>query len=298
MKICWDNLEGLKYNKRTGKWRGNTTYVYIESCKNCGEPFLKAEKSKGDFCCLKCSTSGKNNGMYGKNRVFSDSTKQLMSEAHKGKIQSQKVRDKISKSNIGKIKSIEHRRKISESKRSYYFRGLPFYNTYAPQLEWCEKVRRNPDDPNILEVKCIHCDKWFIPKLQNLTNRLQVLKGQMNGECRFYCSEKCKSSCSIYGKKPEQLMREDAVRAGRLSWLEMDREVQAELREMVLERDKYTCRKCGSTEQLQCHHIEPVAINPIESADIDNCMTLCINCHKDVHQKDGCRYGQLRIDVC
>jgi 5-methylcytosine-specific restriction endonuclease McrA len=93
-------------------------------------------------------------------------------------------------------------------------------------------------------------------------------------------------------------MREDAVRAGKMPWLELDREVQNELRQMVLERDNYTCQKCGSTENLQCHHILPVAVEPLLSADVDNCITLCYNCHRKAHKQDGCRYGQLRNEVC
>jgi len=39
-------------------------------------------------------------------------------------------------------------------------------------------------------------------------------------------------------------------------------------------------------------------IEPLLSADIDNCITLCYTCHKKVHQKDGCRLGQLRMEEC
>jgi 5-methylcytosine-specific restriction endonuclease McrA len=75
--------------------------------------------------------------------------------------------------------------------------------------------------------------------------------------------------------------------------------VQHELRQMVLARDNYTCKNCGSKDKpLHCHHIYPASIDPIESADLDNCMTLCEDCHKEVHKKDGCRYSQLRIEVC
>jgi 5-methylcytosine-specific restriction endonuclease McrA len=66
---------------------------------------------------------------------------------------------------------------------------------------------------------------------------------------------------------------------------------------LVLERDGYKCVKCGSEEPLHCHHIYPVSTNPLESTDIDNCITLCIDCHKKVHQKDGCQYNQLNICI-
>ena len=73
------------------------------------------------------------------------------------------------------------------------------------------------------------------------------------------------------------------------------RENQTELREIILERDDYTCQKCGKTNiNLFCHHIDPVINNPIESFDIDNCITLCDNCHKEAHKIIGCNYYELR----
>jgi 5-methylcytosine-specific restriction endonuclease McrA len=54
---------------------------------------------------------------------------------------------------------------------------------------------------------------------------------------------------------------------------------------MVFERDNYKCVKCGEEKPLHCHHIDPVKGNPIESADIDNCITLCKKCHKKAAQK-------------
>ena len=181
-------------------------------------------------------------------------------------------------------------------KGSYGLRkgNIPFYNTYAPQLDWCEEVRRNPDDPNVLEVKCTYCGRWHIPDLRHVHNRVKSINGIRGGD-RFYCSDGCKKACPLYRKRPETLMKEDALRAGRLDWLEMNREVQPELRQLVLARDNYTCHNCGSTDKpLHCHHILPVAVEPLLSADINNCMTLCEDCHKQAHQKDGCRYGQLK----
>jgi hypothetical protein len=281
MRICWDNLENIKYCRENGKWfkilRNNRKkyYEYTEKCRGCGEPFLSNVSSRGLYCCISCARTGKNNPMYGKH--LSEETKKKMSEMRKDE---------------------NH----PNWKGGVTKRNLPLYDTYAPKIEWCEEVRRNAEEPNILEVKCTHCGKWFIPTMRSVCNRVNVLNRTNNGykgEQRFYCSKGCKEACPLYGKTPQTLMKEDAVRAGRLEWLEMNREVQPELRQMVLERDEYKCRKCGATDKpLHCHHIYPVSINPIESADIDNCMTLCADCHKEVHQKDGCKYGQLRMDIC
>lgn len=61
MKICWDNLEGLRYNPKTGKWyRGTNTYIYHESCKRCKEEFLGGSKS--EYCDKSCTQIGKHKG--------------------------------------------------------------------------------------------------------------------------------------------------------------------------------------------------------------------------------------------
>lgn len=63
MKICWDNLEKLRYSKRTGKWYlGQNTYIYIESCKNCRNPYLtRPYYSNNGFCDRSCANMSKNN---------------------------------------------------------------------------------------------------------------------------------------------------------------------------------------------------------------------------------------------
>ena len=70
---------------------------------------------------------------------------------------------------------------------------------------------------------------------------------------------------------------------------------------MVLKRDKYTCQKCEKHQNelkvgLHCHHITGIVQNPIESADIDNCITLCKNCHKEVHKLPKCGYNDLKCN--
>jgi len=65
---------------------------------------------------------------------------------------------------------------------------------------------------------------------------------------------------------------------------------------MVLKRDDYTCQKCGSEEILHCHHIFPLNENPVMSADINNCITLCKSCHKLAHKIPGCGYHEMRCD--
>lgn len=54
-------------------------------------------------------------------------------------------------------------------------------------------------------------------------------------------------------------------------------------RKEALERDKYTCQECGSTERLEVHHIIPY----LESEDdsLENLVTLCKTCHLRVENE-------------
>lgn len=52
-----------------------------------------------------------------------------------------------------------------------------------------------------------------------------------------------------------------------------------------LERDNYTCQKCGCTENLHVHHIKPYANNPKLATKVSNGITLCKDCHKLEHRR-------------
>jgi len=54
-------------------------------------------------------------------------------------------------------------------------------------------------------------------------------------------------------------------------------------RKYILSRDDYKCTNCESCENLEVHHIEPVAEYPSKAIDINNGITLCKKCHKKEH---------------
>ena len=287
MKLCWDNLEKYDiYLTKNGLFRSRKTgskFEYREKCKNCGESYLadryQLKKGLGEFCDKTCSQSGEFSYWYGKK----------FTEDHKRKI-ARKGKDN---GMYGKIPSDEHKRKIGDANRgekSALWKGgvskknIPLYDTYAHRIECAEEVRRNSEDSNVLEVKCTYCGKWYIPRTSDVHNRVNALNGIINGELRLYCSTGCKRSCPIYRKHKHPQRRVQGT----------SREVSSELRKIVLERDNWICTKCENTKELHCHHIYPISQNPIESADIDNCIALCIECHKEVHKLPGCKYNELR----
>ena len=170
-----------------------------------------------------------------------------------------------------------NKEKIAERMKSYR-KVKALYKTYKDSFfgEFKE------GDNGVLLVKCKYCNKWFSPTNPEVDHYIH--RGTS-----LYCSNGCKKSCPTYGVvKYERGFRQNT-----------SREVQPELRKLVLERDNWTCQKCGAnkdddiTVTLHCHHIDPVKNNPIESADMDNCITLCKACHKEAHSRKGCRYSDL-----
>jgi len=238
-----------------------------------------------------------------KGRKHSEETKKKMSEVHKSSNLSEETRKKLSEAQeseknhmFGKTHSEETKKKISEtcSKGGYAARNEVSYDQKAPLLEQFHEVRRNKERPDLLEVTCTNCGNWFKPTYTEVKNRIANING--NGGSNLYCSEECKNSCPTYSKSYMYVIKQDLFNhTGILP--DMSRELQPELRKLVLERDQYQCTYCAETTNLHCHHIDPVISNPIESADIDNCMTLCSKHHLEVHQQPGCTYAELRCSI-
>ena len=295
MKICWDNLEKLKYVKKSGLWyykSGTNPLEYIENCEICKEPFLSHLGGSGKFCGKSCKGKTLKHSKEAKEKVrkaqknntnwvgrkHSESTKRKMSESRKGRILSDDWKRKLSEVRFGKNNS--------NWKGGYRSTNLALYDTYANQISYAEEIRRDLENEDLLQAKCAYCGQWYTPDLQSVCSRIKSLNGNGLGECRLYCSKECKKLCPTY-KKVKYSAEETNTK-------QLSREVQPELRQMVFERDEWTCIKCGRTKSLQCHHIEGILWNPIESADIDICVTFCVKCHKEAHKDEGCRYYDLQ----
>lgn len=167
-------------------------------------------------------------------------------------------------------------------------RRMPLFNFWKEKIGFCEEFRWHPLNKQWLQVKCTYCGKWYVPKISSLWARYQALNrsiGKGAAESRLYCSSECKKACPIYHQREFP----KGFREG------TSREVQPELRQLVFERDNWTCQKCGGREgSLHCHHIEGIRWNPLESADVDQCITVCSDCHTIIHSKEGCRNIDLR----
>ena len=159
------------------------------------------------------------------------------------------------------------------------------FKIYASQLTIEESPLEGPEDQ--LLVKCAYCGKYFPATVREVNGRIQSLKYAGGGESRLYCSKGCKNACPIYNMRVYPKGYKQAT----------SREVDPIVRKMCLERDNYTCQRCGKTieeVELHCHHIEGAIQQPMISNDVDNTITLCKKCHKWVHKQKGCTYNDLK----
>ena len=157
------------------------------------------------------------------------------------------------------------------------------YDKWNESLVYALETRRALDNKKKLEVKCSYCGRWHKPSGGDVSRQVAAAE-KFNQDLNFYCSIECKDECPIYNQHswPKSFKKASS------------REVDPHLRQMCLERDEWECQKCGATESLHSHHIEGAAQNKMISNDIDNVITLCKACHKEVHQQEGCHYYELR----
>ena len=61
------------------------------------------------------------------------------------------------------------------------------------------------------------------------------------------------------------------------------------------------CQVCGSSHQLEAHHIIPKSQDPSKKYDVDNGISLCIDCHRSgehsIHHQLGVNYSPVEFGV-
>ena len=57
-------------------------------------------------------------------------------------------------------------------------------------------------------------------------------------------------------------------------------------------RDNFKCKVCSKSYDLEVHHILPRSEHPELSLDLENLMTLCIECHALIHKDDKYKFNR------
>lgn len=180
--------------------------------------------------------------------------------AKKGEKMSEETKQKISKATTGRKFSDDHKAKLSKAKK-----GKPSPNKGKKGRIYTDKERK---------IKSI----FFKGIKRTKEWRKNIGKAHSGDKCAFW-----KGGISEDNEKIRKIME------------------YKDWRTSVYKRDDYTCQECKKVGgRLHAHHIKffskiikenkiksiEDAINCMELWDINNGITLCVDCHKTMHVKD------------
>ena len=253
-------------------------------CSKCGieksfDEFYNSRSNKDGKCyfCKGC-TKKHNKKYYIENKCRLDKYKKELDYKNK-KILSKKrkkyyIENKEKKLDYGK-----------EYRKTHKKEAVEYKNSYSKSKKYFEKFNKYEDvkwsKDGFIQVRCKKCNEYFSVSKQELDNRWLAINKFGMAEHNFYCSYKCKDTCDLFNKRVNKLEEFDS------------RELQGEWSKKVKERDNYKCQRCASKENLCAHHMEAHAVT-YDSFDLHNGITLCENCHHEVHQLPGCTLQDIK----
>jgi len=155
-------------------------------------------------------------------------------------------------------------------------------------LSQYEDTRQDPENKDLGQCRCAYCGRWVSPTYGAAKARVASFNAWGFGENRIYCEgDQCREACPTY----KQQMYPKGFKQN------SSREVDPAIRIMCLERDNWTCQRCGADDPdttLHVHHILSYKRNIMLANDIENVITLCRDCHNEIHKTEGCQYHELR----
>lgn len=134
----------------------------------------------------------------------------------------------------------------------------------------CQFESKKTNEPR----KCLICK-----------NEYYVAKSTMKYRPKKTCSDKCSRVLLGRIKRGNKSTFWNGGRSSKRRRIRASVRIK-EWREKVFKRDDYVCQKCFNVGgYLQAHHIKPFAQYPRQRFVIKNGMTLCRECHKNIHKE-------------
>jgi 5-methylcytosine-specific restriction endonuclease McrA len=139
-----------------------------------------------------------------------------------------------------------------------------------------------------------YCSKECWNKRRKLNNCEHCKQPIISYHGKKYCSRKCSHSAMVADKAPTWIDGKSLERNRARHGKELK-----EWRAKVFKRDNFTCKHCGIQKDLQAHHIIEWSKDESKRFDVNNGITLCIDCHGKVHgvcfkrkEKNKCKCGK------
>lgn len=217
-------------------------------------------------------TSYQYNIIYPNAQIVSDETRQKLSEKLKGRVFSETHRRKLSQAKKGKKGChIQKHSKETREKLSLIF-TKQFDNGRIP---WNKGKSCNPKsenyDPRILSGDLNPTKRPEVrAKISKaLTGRIGI-KGMLGKHHTKETIKKLVPHLSKYWRG-----KDNPRWKGGVFYIVYDKEFNKKLKEIVKNRDNYTCKVCDTKEKLRIHHIDYNKKNNSKH----NLITLCVRCN-------------------
>ena len=135
-----------------------------------------------------------------------------------------------------------------------------------------------------LLVSCKKCDNRYAPSRRNVAHRIRSINAIGHGECNFYCSDKCRSECTIFYKKSYPRTSTESEHSARMRKARgCQHSSKYVLRQIQFDEFEYHfCERCGKhVDSPELHHTIEVAKDPEGSITPAGHMLVCEECHKE-----------------
>jgi len=192
-------------------------------------------------------------------------------------------------------------------------KGVSYVKLYDDNVAYWRKIL-SPTEFMVLYLLSEYVDEYNIIKYDNKYSSLQNMSDflemkyqairhvipsliKYNAICSYYIEVYDKKYIKVFILNPSIATREDfkpkyielfenhkLIELNHALYIEGNRSTQ-EYHQWIqesLERDNYTCQCCGSTENLEVHHILNYAQYKDLRTDLENSITLCQCCHSPI----------------
>lgn len=173
----------------------------------------------------------------------------------------------------------------STSRRCTY--QLKDYQEKHPLFCKIEEIRDCENEPGI-EGRCKHCGEWFKLTYSQIRHRISVIEKPENHslgtEKNFYCSDKCKDECDVYGAVTIPKSLRTVKKQSRCN----QRTNKKALLDLQFDEFGYNfCEICGNQfkrSELIIHHNIMVGLDHGMADDMSHQIIVC----KDHHEHKNC----------
>jgi hypothetical protein len=144
--------------------------------------------------------------------------------------------------------------------------------------KYCSRACRDEAQRTRVELTCRQCGSTFRRKAY-----MQDWSQDRGPFCGFACYGEWQKQHTAGAANPN--FRPTSPRRGSGQW--------ERNRLAVLDRDRHTCQKCGSTHRLHVHHLREWDQNDPSTHELDNLLTVCATCHRRLHPMPRDAAGRL-----